>query len=205
MGIIKKMFWNIRNDLNIDIEIKKLSPRPTINFVKSQFKDKKLTGIEIGTYRGVHARNILKFLNIERLYLIDPYEIYDEESIVTKTLVPAEKSAHKILKKYSDRIIWIRKPSDKAVNDIKEEVDFVYIDGNHSYEYAKKDIELYYLKLKLGGIMGGHDFNNSFNPSLDGVVKAVLEFVNKNNLKLYVDYRDWYFVKDSEINVKKTK
>ena len=47
--------------------------------------------------------------------------------------------------------------SEDAVDDIPEKLDFVYIDGNHAYEYVKKDIGLYYPKLKKGGVIGGHD------------------------------------------------
>lgn len=37
--------------------------------------------------------------------------------------------------------------------------DAVFIDGNHSYEYVKKDLENYWPKVKVGGIVALHDVN----------------------------------------------
>lgn len=40
-----------------------------------------------------------------------------------------------------------------------EKYDAVFIDGNHSYEYVKKDLENYMPKVKDGGIVAMHDVN----------------------------------------------
>ena len=102
-------------------------------------------------------------------------------------------STKKRLLKYSDRVVFIKKFSEEAVDDIPNDLDFVYIDGNHSYEFVKKDIELYYAKMRSGGVLGGHDFN-SFSL---GVVKAVLEFANNYDLPIYGkgSFIDWWVVK----------
>jgi spermidine synthase len=42
---------------------------------------------------------------------------------------------------------------------ISEGYDAVFIDGNHSYEYVKKDLENYLPKVKAGGIVAMHDVN----------------------------------------------
>lgn len=69
-------------------------------------------------------------------------------------------------------------------------VDFIYIDGNHEYNYVKKDLELYWGKVKEGGIMSGHDIQSS------GVSTALLEFSRKNNLNIHFgDRRDWWIIK----------
>ena len=49
--------------------------------------------------------------------------------------------------------------STKIHGDIKGEFDAVFIDGNHSYEYVKKDLENYWSKVKPGGIVALHDVN----------------------------------------------
>ena len=43
--------------------------------------------------------------------------------------------------------------------DITELYDAVFIDGNHSYEYVKKDLENYWPKVRDGGIVALHDAN----------------------------------------------
>lgn len=40
-----------------------------------------------------------------------------------------------------------------------ESFDLVFIDGNHSYEYVKKDLENYSNKVRRGGIIALHDAN----------------------------------------------
>jgi len=49
--------------------------------------------------------------------------------------------------------------SNETINKIKNFGDFdcVFIDGNHSYEYVKKDYENYYKLVKNGGIIAFHD------------------------------------------------
>ena len=42
-----------------------------------------------------------------------------------------------------------------------ESVDFVFIDGNHWYDYVKKDIEAWLPKIKKGGMISGHDYQEA--------------------------------------------
>ena len=72
------------------------------------------------------------------------------------------KVAKKVLKKYGNKVKFIRAFSEKAAKLIEDNsLDFAYIDGNHQYEFVKKDIELYYPKVKKGGIVGGDDYTSS--------------------------------------------
>ena len=152
-------------------------------------EDKGLVGVEIGVHKGRHADYLTDNLDIRKLYLIDPYESYDEHTnqLYGDTVSDAEKSARARLK--NKKVEFIRKMSSDAVQNIPSDVDFVYIDGNHKYEYVKYDIKNYFDKIRDGGILCGHDFDlNS-----EGVVRAVTEFANEKNLNLQLDYgRDWY-------------
>jgi len=40
-----------------------------------------------------------------------------------------------------------------------ESLDFVWIDGDHTYEGCLKDIEAFYPKVKVGGVIGGDDYS----------------------------------------------
>jgi len=162
-------------------------PRPMITFIKEK-KGSGLIGAEIGVYKGENSESIMKTLNIKKLYLIDPYK---EGQSYSHTFVVAKEDAVKRLSKYEDKIQFIELTSDEAVNQIPDDLDFVYIDGNHDYESVKRDITNYYPKVKEGGVIGGHDFNNSF---LD-VVRAACEF--SKGMKLYSRLADWWVIKDA--------
>ena len=53
--------------------------------------------------------------------------------------------------------------------------DFVYIDGNHLYEFVKLDIQSWLPKIKRPGWIGGHDYQHKHAP---GVKPAVLEMLD---------------------------
>ena len=55
----------------------------------------------------------------------------------------------------------IRATSEVASNIFPyNSLDFIYIDANHAYDFVVKDIELWFPKLKKGGVFAGHDYIN---------------------------------------------
>lgn len=78
------------------------------------------------------------------------------------------------LKEY---ITPIRKPSLEAVKEFEDNsIDFLFIDGDHSYNAVIKDINAWYRKVKRGGVMAGHDLPQR------GVTQALNEFTKANNI-----------------------
>ena len=53
--------------------------RPMFQYLKNNYQHP-LVGVEIGVWAGSNAINILSTMNIKLLYLIDPYELYDDGS-----------------------------------------------------------------------------------------------------------------------------
>ncbi|GAG75308.1 unnamed protein product [marine sediment metagenome] len=130
--------------------------------------------------------------------MIDPYEEYEEYlDLKGNIFIVAKQLADKRLISYINKIIWKIMKSADAVNLIPDNLDFVYIDGNHSYEYVLRDIELYFPKVKEGGVVGGHDYHNESKAR--EVKKAVDEFTKKNQLKLHIKGgltgTDWWVIK----------
>ena len=77
----------------------------------------------------------------------------------------------------------LRLTSDSAIDVLKDELfDFIYIDGIHTYEQVKIDIENYQPLVKSGGVIGGHDYG----PHWPTVNKAVDEKFGKPD-KMYKD------------------
>lgn len=68
------------------------------------------------------------------------------------------------------------KSSEAAQGEADESLEFVFVDGDHTYEGCLEDIKLWFPKLKKGGVMLGHDYGP---PSHAGVKKAVDEFFGK--------------------------
>src|SRR5882757_1455760 len=164
----------------------RIFPRP---FERLALSGQGLTGVEIGVYKAFHAESLLKRVDMRRLYLVDPYDLYStyEEGhrhygVDQDPLVLAKKEAQHRLAPYADRIDWVHKLSVAAAADIPDGLDFVYIDGNHAEDFVRQDIGSYYPKIRPGGVIGGHDFYNGYCREHDGVVKAVMEFATQNQL-----------------------
>ena len=155
--------------------------------------------VEIGTHTGDFADFILSNSTNSTVYCIDPYINYKEYDDGINDITGDElfnSVQNKLKSKFGDRVIFIRKFSENAVNDIPNNIDFLYIDGNHRYKYVLKDLELFYPKVKNIGIIIGDDAvdtneserNQNGDVRIDwnsecyghyGVIKAFREFCNK--------------------------
>ena len=150
-----------------------------------------LTVVEIGVRYAGHAEYMLDSLDIEHLYLIDPYDAYDDyqEEWDDERMSSAEELAKSRLDSY-DQVSFVKEYSSDAVDLIPEQVDLVYIDGNHAYEYVQEDIANYHDRISPGGILAGHDYTWSWQ----GVIRAVEEFNQETNSQLQLDlHGDWWF------------
>ena len=154
--------------------------RPSLRTLRD---NKDLVGVEIGVDAGLNSLNMLESLDIKKLYLIDPYVLYRNLlnigcNVSEEQCVKLEKEAHERLKGYEDKIVWVRDLSENAYDKLPDELDFVYIDGNHRYEYVKRDLKLYYPKVKCGGLIGCHDYD------YPETKKGIDEFFEGLNLKV---------------------
>lgn len=59
-------------------------------------------------------------------------------------------------------IFPLRMPGEFLAPYFNLEIDFLYIDGDHSYEGVKKDIKMWFPKVKSGGLIGGDDYGGGF-------------------------------------------
>ena len=130
-------------------------------------------GAEVGVAYAGHATYLLSTCpSLELLYGIDPYHSYRENF----RLEYFEKLYAYILDRtrvYGTRYRHIRKWSADGAADVPDNsLDFVFIDANHNYAYVLEDIKLWTPKVKAGGIVGGHDYNENLYP---GTISAVSE------------------------------
>lgn len=161
-------------------------------------------GAEIGVFRGVFAQFLLRNLpQIEKYYCIDPW-VQDDDYL--KLLVPSSlhwkvppprafKQFKTRIEPFQEKVVVLRKMSQDALIDIPDgSLDWVFVDANHAYEYARNDIIGWSAKVKVGGIISGHDYHDNKLGRRTipfGVKKAVRELISDYRVQANV----WYTVK----------
>jgi len=149
------------------------------------FRDQGFTvGAEIGVASGYYSAILCQKNPKLKLYCIDPWlKYYDYRDFANpSTFISMEDKAKKLLAQYNTTII--KKFSVDAVKEFKDgELDFVFIDGNHSYQYVKEDIEIWTPKVRIGGIVSGHDYYKTKSGNV-GVIQAVDEYVKEHGYTL---------------------
>jgi predicted O-methyltransferase YrrM len=150
-------------------------------------------GVEIGSAEGDTTEFLLSNHSSLNLTSIDPYVEYVDWN--GNNIVRRETSLNYLtqrLEKFKDRFKLIQMFSDDAVDLIEDEsLDFIFIDGLHTYDQVTKDCNNYYSKVKSGGIFAGHDYH-----VINEVGKAVDEFAAKFGVEIsHTKYDVWYWVK----------
>ena len=154
-----------------------------------------IVGLEIGVASGWTMNHFLQNLSNLQLTGIDPYVGYMDGHIqITQELLDAQYlAAQDNISDFAPRGKILRGYSQDFVNSFEDKsLDYIFIDGDHSYEGALRDCELFFPKIKSNGIFAGHDW------SFDGVRKAVNEFKDKNgspNIRM-IKEDVWYWIKD---------
>ena len=102
------------------------------------------------------------------MYGVDPYKIQKENTLYEKYMggeytdnslnIIKRKTLKKALK-YPNLEIIVDTSINASKQFEKESIDFVFIDGDHSYESVKNDIKYWEPKVKENGLIIGHDYN----------------------------------------------
>ena len=159
---------------------------------------------EVGIGYGFHCKEILDNTDIEKIYLVDPMQIYKNDGFSDDVVRyggfdKLVKNINLNLNNHKSRYTWFRKPSLEITNDEipEESLDAVFIDADHSYEAVSKDLPFWFSKIKKGGWLLGDDYA-SCHP---GTKKAADEFAKNKNIKIRFLYKQdntypiYYFIK----------
>jgi predicted O-methyltransferase YrrM len=139
---------------------------------------------EVGVREGYFSKFILDNTSVKKLYAIDPWENNAELSDCETVF----RTCKGLLDPFGDRAEMVKGYSPFAAEMFEDgSLDFIYIDGLHDYESVKADIAGFYPKLKVGGIIAGHDYHLEDWP---GVYNAVNEFISENKLEINVTGTD---------------
>lgn len=122
-----------------------------------------LAGAEIGVFKGAFSKHILENW-FGTLWMIDPWRPFDDDEDYIdasnhRNHETAYLNAMQSVDGFEHRSFMLRGLSSDMVHRFSNgELDFVYIDGNHAYDFVKFDIESWWEKVKPGGWIMGHDY-----------------------------------------------
>lgn len=163
-----------------------------------QHVPKNSVGLEIGVHEGDFSQQLLRAAQPRELHLIDPWlyipdEVYERSWFGTNAGSQAamDQRYETVQKRFapqiaSGQVTIYRALSHDVVNTFDDHFfDWIYIDGDHTYDAVRQDLQDYYPKIKRGGLLMGDDYGI---PGWweAGVTRAVDEFVAEHQLTLSV-------------------
>lgn len=167
-------------------------------------KEFKGTGAEIGVAEGWYSNKIMEQGKVDKLYGVDPYIPHQGYRDYTRetTYNKLRTKAHERLDKYPN-YEFIHDYSMEALKQFEDNsLDWVYIDGDHSYKAVMEDVIAWSGKVKSGGILAGDDYVRSARDKrFYDVIGAIDNYVASNNIPklfLYTAGRtpiNWMFYK----------
>lgn len=186
----------------IQTELKKFSHRTQLGeFLNSRgFTGK---GVEVGTLFGAHATDILKTWK-GHLHCVDPWQnqpesVYfdgankhDMNSVFAQVCASLGRNP---------KCTLLRMMSLNAVGMFDDgELDFVYLDGNHGLDHIRADIAAWWPKVKIGGLVCGHDYFTRYDNDTDSDAgTAVAELSEALGIRVHVTWdTSWWFIKTQE-------
>tara|TARA_B100000749_G_scaffold264794_1_gene239385 strand:- start:112 stop:720 length:609 start_codon:yes stop_codon:yes gene_type:complete len=137
------------------------------------------SGVEVGVQRGIFSEIICQKNPQMRVYGVDAWATPNGPRMRQKA--QKRMNVSRWMAQYSIIDDW----SVLAAQDFDDQsLDFVYIDADHSYESCLADITAWHPKIRVGGILSGHDYHNTVPGSLVKchVKKAVLEYTQNHQI-----------------------
>tara|TARA_B100001996_G_scaffold311686_1_gene253665 strand:+ start:23 stop:649 length:627 start_codon:yes stop_codon:yes gene_type:complete len=164
--------------------------------------------LEVGVFHGVTARNICELLykihkNDFKYIGLDLFEESEENKsevipntnfsnplkniyfrYIKKQNPYSKEAVEDLLKKFQNNVNLIKGNSNLVLKKIDmSKVDYVFLDGGHSYETVKNDLECCLDVINSNGTILCDDYNFGHLPD---VKNAIDEFVKKNNLNCQI-------------------
>ena len=123
-------------------------------------------GAEIGVWKGDFSEQILEIARPKLLHLVDPWSFQPDFSdrMFGGTVAKSQADMDAIFEGTKARLAdhanvqYWRMTSDDFFEQFPEKLDWVYIDGNHFYDWVKRDIENALKVVKPGGYVCGDDY-----------------------------------------------
>ncbi len=127
------------------------------------------TMVEVGSLAGFSTRVFAR--HFEKVISVDPYSAgYDDAGDKNSDEIRLRLARDLFTLRFVDdpKVTQYREPSVTAARRFDAgSLDFVYVDGDHTFEGVTADIRAWLPKVRPGGVMAGDDF------SWEGVERAV--------------------------------
>lgn len=151
---------------------------------------KNAVGIEIGVWKGEFSGQILKVAEPKALHLVDPWLVSEASDRTSEAWYGADRITQaamddihdQVSKRFareraSGQVVIHRSDAKQALGAMApESVDYVYVDGDHSYEGVSSDLAEALRVTKVGGFICCDDYLLGAWWQ-DGVVRAVHEIL----------------------------
>lgn len=153
-------------------------------------------GVEVGTHRGEFAFPLALKWDCLKLFCVDNYANgYSDRDPVSSGDRKADLD-HAVKTVFqnpmvSGKVQLLKVSSAEAASRFDEHsLDFVYLDANHEREHFQKDMEIWFPKVKPGGVFAGHDVicpGEPLETNWGAEIQPVLwEFACRNRLVIYL-------------------
>ncbi len=164
--------------------------------VLSPLRHSSMCGAEVGVLQGATSRVLLKHLPELRLYMVDLWSIFAEDSeyyCSGDSAAREEQMASYLHEAEATTVfakrrrLMMRMDSLTAATHVADgSLDFVFIDANHICEAVKADIHAWWPKIRSGGILSGHDYGcRRDRRGIWGVSRAANEFTERRELEVH--------------------
>jgi len=179
----------LRSDPDPRLELLKRLPKSSI-------------GAEVGVWRGKFSRKILDVNKPRELHLIDPWEFQGDfpdrmyGGKVAKSQDDMDKMYDHVRDQFrhNDNVTIHREFSHTALEGFRDDyLDWIYIDGNHYYDYVLRDLELSFRKVGSAGMITGDDYTWGQKDGFP-VAAAVQHFVKTHGLGDNLEILDTQFI-----------
>lgn len=149
--------------------------------IAEYFKDKKIDILEIGVFEAGQIGQAHSKCNVKSYTGVDPY-LGDSTDPYKGAYWKNEVEAFKIYEK-SKKIFeeldgnLLKTTSEIYFRSIEKETKFdvIFVDGNHRFAYALKDMSYWFSCLAPGGVMIVDDYANTDTPDVTKAVNLFLE------------------------------
>ena len=147
-----------------------------IKLVESLPGGSSMVMIEVGSYRGESAQIFLGTNRFSRIYCIDPWKMYydaNDGAAFTDMAVVEQDFDQRV--GGDDRVVKVKGTIDTFLEQYPDvKIDFAYVDGCHTYEAVKHDLQRILSTCPPRVAVGGHDYADS---PWEGVKRAIQECV----------------------------